>query len=57
MKYRKSEIEKNREAAMALVREAAMHGNPIAGALFELESWASQTSWGRYTVTTMQDFR
>lgn len=44
------EILKNRLAQEALRREAAMRGDPIAGALFELESWASQDPAGRFIV-------
>jgi|WetSurMetagenome_2_1015567.scaffolds.fasta_scaffold1711634_2 hypothetical protein len=47
----------NRRAAMELARQAAMRGDPIAGALFELESAAATTHGGQFLATTAQDFR
>lgn len=47
----------NRRAAIELAREAAMHGDPIAGALFELKSAAGMIPGGSFLATTGQDFR
>jgi len=44
----------NRAAGDALMRKAAMYGDEIAGAYFELESWAKQNGLG--FVTTEVDY-
>lgn len=47
----------NRKAAMALARDAAIGGDGIAGAMFELESAAHTVPGGGFIATTAQDFR
>lgn len=48
---------KNRRAADDLMRQAAMQGDGICGAYFELESVARQTDWGSFIVGTAYDYR
>lgn len=43
---------KNRKAGDALMRQAAMRGDGIAGAYFELESLARKTTEGSFIVDT-----
>lgn len=40
----------NRRAAMDLAREAAMRGDPIAGAFFGFESLIRRDEYGRFLV-------
>lgn len=59
MKFKETDychLMSNRQAAMNAVRDAAMKGNGIAGALFELESAAHSAGLG-FIATTAQDFR
>ena len=56
-KLSKETIE-NRKAAMDLVRRQAISGDPICGALFELESLAhSMGGAASFMATTAQDWR